>query len=887
VLQLYNLIVSFSSDLVKSNEFRHHLSANLKDGHNSFLKIYKPSIQNYISAYHLIDDIEKQLNILLDINFDNLDPTTGNYIDNSLSVSSRWQAGIESLCDWVGWNQTKNKAISQGLSQLVNHYENGHVQCKDVVSLFMKSIYRSCADFIFEQDEQLSSFNGKLFEEKIRKFRQFTTHFERLTKDELYAKLASKIPSFIQEAAQSSEIGILQRNIRNNGRGMSIRKLFDTIPALITRISPCMLMSPISVAQYIDINNFKFDLIIFDEASQMPTYEAVGAIARGKNMIVVGDPKQMPPSNFFSSNYVDEENIQQEDLESILDDCLALSLPSKHLLWHYRSKHESLIAFSNFQYYENSLLTFPSPDDLNSKVKFVHVKGHYDSGKTRQNIFEAKAIIEEIINRLSDSHLSKQSIGVVTFSSVQQILIEDMLNEAFKLRPDLEIIASESLEPIFIKNLENVQGDERDVILFSIGYGPDKDNKVFLRFGPINNEGGWRRLNVAVSRARYEMKVFSTLKAEQIDITRTASLGVAGLKAFLEFAEKGKTSVTILNGNIKYQKSGIVDQIAKKLKDDGFNIVTNIGCSGFKIDLGITNPSNPSEYLLGILCDGQSYKDSKTAKDREIIQSDVLRLLGWNIHKVWSCDWWDNEDKVLSEIKLAIQEAEKPSAVLKDFPPQPMLKNSILPNAVIQAQLDSIEVIYALNRFRYQVCDLPIRSSIPRTDLPYLNYFINIDVMSVLEIEAPISKELLCRRVLAVWSVTRIGSRIDAYFNSLFNQMNLKYTDSGKRFYWHESQNPENYLKYRVSENESERRDASDIPPEEVSNAIKEILENQISLNRADLIKESARLFGFNRTGGNVELSMQAGVEKAFQRGFAKAEGDRVFLVEQSEPAIN
>ena len=203
-----------------------------------------------------------------------------------------------------------------------------------------------------------------------------------------------------------------------------------------------MLMSPISVAQYIDVNNFKFDLIIFDEASQMPTSEAVGAIARGTNMIVVGDPKQMPPTNFFSTNNIDEENIEKEDIESILDDCLALSLPSNHLLWHYRSKHESLITFSNSQFYDNSLLTFPSPDDLITKVKFIHIPGYYDRGKSRQNSFEAKAVVDEIVKRLSDPELSKKSIGVVTFSSVQQILIDDMLTEAFKLRPDLEIEAN-------------------------------------------------------------------------------------------------------------------------------------------------------------------------------------------------------------------------------------------------------------------------------------------------------------------------------------------------------------------------------------------------------------------------------------------------------------
>ncbi len=214
-----------------------------------------------------------------------------------------------------------------------------------------------------------------------------------------------------------------------------IRKLFDQIPTLLSRMCPCMLMSPISVAQYIDPDAAKFDLIVFDEASQMPTYEAVGAIARGKNIVIVGDPKQMPPTNFFSTNSVDEDNIEIEDLESILDDCLALSMPSKYLLWHYRSKHESLIAFSNSEYYDNKLMTFPSPDNIESKVRLVPVKGFYDKGKSRQNKAEAHAVVAEIERRLTDENLRQQSIGVVTFSSVQQALIEDLLSELFVAKP--------------------------------------------------------------------------------------------------------------------------------------------------------------------------------------------------------------------------------------------------------------------------------------------------------------------------------------------------------------------------------------------------------------------------------------------------------------------
>lgn len=883
LLKLNSLILTYSNNPIKANEVRESLASIFQVGYSTFLSVYKSTFLRFLDCFNTVNEFERLLNKLLVIDFDHIEVINEIYIENLLSHCNYWKTGFESLRDWVGWNQTNLKARNEGLDQLVREYENGSVLGKDIVEYFTKNLYQNCADYIIGQDVQLSSFNGKLFEEKIRRFRQLNSEFEKLTKDELYAKLASRVPFFAQEVAQSSEIGILQRNIRNNGRGMSIRKLFDTIPTLITRICPCMLMSPISVAQYIDVNNFKFDLIIFDEASQMPTSEAVSAIARGNNLIVVGDPKQMPPTNFFSTNNIDEENIEKEDMESILDDGLALSLPSVHLLWHYRSKHESLITFSNSQFYENSLLTFPSPDDLTTKVKFINIPGYYDRGKSRQNSFEARAVIEEIITRLSDPELSKKSIGVVTFSSVQQILIDDMLTEAFKLIPDLELKANESYEPIFIKNLENVQGDERDVILFSVGYGPDKDNKVNLNFGPLNREGGWRRLNVAVSRARYEMKVFSTLKADQIDITRTASLGVAGLKAFLEYAEKGKNSLSIIKIKGEKQDSGFTDSLANRLKAEGFDVLTNIGSSGFKIDLGIINPKIPSEYLLGILCDGQNYRDSKSAKDREIIQSEVLGLLGWNTHRVWSCDWWDNQDKVIKEIIQAVRDIKPPIISPPEIIEPPELNNEIQKPIADTFECKNGTIPQSKYRLSYTKSILPIQIHPLQFDLLSSIKFketVERDLLAVLEREAPISRELLCHRILDSWSISRLGSRIDTYFNSLFKQMKLKFTDGGRRFYWSGNQTPESYIQYRVSASEANKRDASDISPEEVSNAVREILENMISLNKSDLIKESAKIFGFNRIGGNVESSMSEGISKAISRGFALLEGDRVFLKE-------
>ena len=424
-----------------------------------------------------------------------------------------WKEHLNMTKDWYQWCIRKRELEARGLSMVTNYILNEHKNGTEASNALLKGIYHKLALKTVDADKTLRLFNGLLFEEIITKYKQLTYEFQELSKKELYSRLASRIPSLTMEATSNSEVGILKRNISNGGRGTSIRKLIDQIPTLLPKLCPCMLMSPISVAQYIDLSAEKFDLVIFDEASQMPTNEAVGAIARGKALVVVGDPKQMTPTSFFSSTQVNEEDAEFDDMESILDDCISLSIPSRYLTWHYRSKHESLIAFSNAQYYGAKLYTFPSVDDRISKVR-LRVDGSYDKGRTRSNRAESEAIVNEILRRLRTPELSGKSIGVVSFSQVQQNLIEDMLLEELSKYPELEEKAYQCDEPIFIKNLENVQGDERDIILFSIGYGPDKNGNVSMNFGPLNNKGGERRLNVAVSRARYEMIIFSTLRSD-------------------------------------------------------------------------------------------------------------------------------------------------------------------------------------------------------------------------------------------------------------------------------------------------------------------------------------------------------------------------------------
>lgn len=867
VATLYRNIGLLTRDITKTSELRKTLCESLDCGPGAFRDMYGDKLRAFLDVEAAVSSEAQQISDLL---------VTQAFINNNqqtvteqLTTVNRWLENIDLLHDRVTYNSMRQKLTDMGFSGIVSMVEDGNVRIELIDRFFKKSFYKAYAEYILDQEPTMNEFHGMLFEEKVERFKSLISEFERLTREELYAKLAAGLPALQKEAAQSSEVGILQRNIRNGGRGTSIRKLFDQIPDLLTRMCPCMLMSPISVAQYIDAGGAPFDLVIFDEASQMPTSEAVGAIARGANVIVVGDPKQMPPTSFFSTNAYDEENADKEDLESILDDCLALTLPSKYLLWHYRSKHESLIAFSNVKFYENKLLTFPSPDDLTTKVGWQQVKGVYDRGKTRQNRAEAEAIIAEIKKRLSNPETAKRSIGIVTFNTNQQSLIEDLLTDMFRENPELETIALEREEPIFIKNLENVQGDERDVILFSIGYGPDKDGKIALNFGPLNRDGGWRRLNVAVSRARYEMKVFSTLTADQIDLNRTSADGVAELKAFLEYAEKGRSALYAQIKSDNRTDDELILSIAADLTARGYTVKTNVGCSGYKIDLGVVDPDNHDKYLLGILCDGYNYKTARTAHDRIVTQSSVLKMLGWNLHRVWSMDWWDNRSRTIDAIVKAIQDAKEGKAAPAEPAAQETKKQ---PEPEPQPEPE-IEIASKARPYTQAKLSMQTISSEDFISGRYDRKAIE-KIHKVIEAEAPISKNLLCKRVLNSFGITRTGARLNAYMDYLLAQSNVTTTGLKTVFYWSRDENPDTYDIYRPDSG----RDALDIPPQEISAALCQIIEEQGALLEESLPRELARVFNFSRMGDNVVASMTRGIEYALQMNRITKSADRIKL---------
>ena len=758
----------------------------------------------------------------------------------------KWISHTSAMRDWLHWSEYSDEMTKHGMGCVVKAMENEAHTPHAMREAYLKALFKHKAEERIRKSDALVTFAGMIFDDKVVAYKRMTEEFQLLTQKELYSRLAANVPRVTDNLDSSSEIGLLSRNVSNGGRGLSMRDLFVKMPTLLPRLCPCMLMSPMSVAQYLSLANDKFDLVVFDEASQMPTCEAVGAIARGKSLIVVGDPKQMPPTSFFSSTNVDEEEAAYDDMESILEDCRTLQIPSLQLSWHYRSRHESLIAFSNSEYYDGSLITFPSVDDQHTKVHHVPVAGFYDKGGKRQNKAEAEAIVTEIERRLSDKKLCAKSIGVIAFSVVQQSLIEDMLQDLLDKNKTLHDAAEQMYEPIFVKNLENVQGDERDVILFSIGYGPNKDGKVSMNFGPLNNSGGERRLNVAVSRAREEMFIYSTLKSSDIDLRRSKARGVEGLKHFLEFVETQSLPLSTAV-QTKNNDTILAQQIAERLRSKGYEVSTNIGRSQFKVDVAVGDAKRPGIYQLGILLDGEGYRDTHTTRDREIVQPSVLGILHWQIMRIWSVDWFNNPEYVISRIeeKLASTDSTEEETTVQHFD---------ISEEQIEEQTTAAK--------EYVFCEMSKTKATNMDDGELIR--------EVIKMEQPVTFMYLCRRICNLRDMARVTVATQRMVEPYLSQFHKD--ENGDL--WLTKEDSENYTGYRPNSG----RDVGDIPMSELKTVVCESLSEQVALSPGILTLYAAKKLGFARRGANVDAALNKAVQKLLADGKIESVGENVRL---------
>ena len=509
-----------------------------------------------------------------------------------------------------------------------------------------------------DHSERLTDFHAPMHEDTIAEYRRKDENLLTITGKTLHTILSKRAAGALDEA-YSKELQKLSHETTKQKMHLPPRQLLQHIPNIAPLLKPCMLMSPLSVAQYLADNSLKFDVVIFDEASQIPVWDAIGAIARGNSAVIVGDPRQMPPTNFFAGNQAedtDEAPERKKDLESILDECLARCIPEMSLLWHYRSRAESLIAFSNEKYYENKLTTFPAPIENDRALRYHFIKGKYERGSGRRcNVPEAEALVEHVIKTLKTQG-NAQSIGIVTFNIPQQKLIQSLLDKACEKDEELATLLSDDLpDAVFVKNLENVQGDERDIIYFSTTYGPDERGHVALNFGPLSQTGGERRLNVAITRARVSLHVFSSMRPEDIPLNRNLSRGSEDLHHFLERARNGFCNT---DSAADGQTEGAVKAVCRELEKAGYTCRMNLGVSNFKVNLAILSRRHAGHMLAGILFDGKNYAQAATVRDRDLLRESVLQGLGWNILHVWALQWYRDPEGCLENLLQRLEDLE-------------------------------------------------------------------------------------------------------------------------------------------------------------------------------------------------------------------------------------
>jgi very-short-patch-repair endonuclease len=834
----------------------------------------------------------KRLNAVIDdfqshVRMDTSPFTELELVTQATVKTNGWIDNINLLRDWCAWIRERKRLESKGLGGFVAATADGRLVHEKIASAFNRSFYEWLYNEQCEKSEMLRQFRGKSHQELITRFRAADTTRLKLAQKECVARLQAQVPLL----HDSGEPGLLKRELTKQRAHMPIRKLFTRIPQTLKRLKPCVLMSPLSVAQYLDPTLDGFDLVVFDEASQIPPWDAIGAIGRGSQTVIVGDSKQLPPTSFFQRMTDEDEDEYSDgqdlvDVDSILEEALASGLHSRPLLGHYRSQHESLIAFSNFHYYDNKLQTFPSAaaNVPELGVHWVEVAdGFYDRGRSRTNKAEAEAVVAEIVRRLSDPKECVRSLGVVTFSKVQQRLIEDLLDKARDAQPELEPFFGEEVEePVFIKNLENVQGDERDVMMFSICYGPDKAGKPSMNFGPLNRRGGEKRLNVAVTRARQLLLVFSTVRPSQIDLSRTSSVGVEHLRTFLDYAARGMQALleaTERNFDIDFD-SPFEEEVHRAVTRLGWKVHKQVGCSGYRIDLAVVHPDEPGRYALGIECDGATYHGSRCARERDRIRQSVLEGLGWTIHRIWSTDWWQDQSREVERVVAAIESAirkstksarQQVSPRQATNPPIHSTKRKWVPPVARKVSLPKgtsyIVTTSVVGGFRD---DFDTKAAFRR---------IYTGLCEVVSVESPIHREEAIRRVATAWGVKRLTKGILKHvYEAEKHCAGQEFTQHGD-FYWKAGQTPAEYKQFRVPGVElSSRRRADRIPLEEIANAALQVLNAHELMNIDDLIKKTARCFDIRSVKRLVKENFTAALDHLLQAGSVTVAGENISI---------
>ena len=778
--------------------------------------------------------------------------------------------GLSLLEEWIDYNSARTKCIDGGLGDFIRVVEEHNIPVQSIYPIFKKRFFRLWLDAVLPEYPAVLNFRRKSQETTIGEFASLDKVQFEIAKARIKSKLINDLPSLEHFTNGVDEISILKRELSKQRRIMPIRRLFKAIPNLLLTLKPCLMMSPLSVSLFLEAETYKFDIVIFDEASQVCTENAIGAISRAKQVVIAGDSKQLPPTNFFQAavsegdfdTITDDDEFDDSDAyESILDE--ANMLPERTLRWHYRSRHESLIAFSNAKIYKNNLITFPSNIEkaTNNGVEYIYVpNGFYDRGGKKGNVVEANKIADLVFQHFREQ--PHRSLGIIAFGEVQQQAIETVIRERRMKSQEFEsFFAEDKEEAFFVKNLENVQGDERDTIIFSIGYAKDNTGVFRMNFGPLSKSGGERRLNVAITRAKFNVKLVGSIMPTDIDADKISSEGPKLLRAYIDFAINGPSVLEreTTESDIVEHDSPFEEAVYNFLDRKGYRLGTQVGCSGYKIDMAVKHPTLSGIYVLGIECDGAAYHSARTARERDRLRQDVLENMGWKIYRIWSTDWI--KDPITEGAKLleAIEDAIANYGINEDmhFENPSMAPKNESATDFVNIEEKDLSVQTSDNPYRFEETQFSDFSSLPRNRYGYLE--LTDCIMEVVNKEYPVHYEQLCQRIAHLFGNEKATVKIRREADYGLSRLGNKVVRKGDFIF------PANYqtIPIRMPNN----RKIQHISTEELSEAMYRILQTCIGTTKDALCAETTRVYGFNRAGQNISLAMAIAVEDLIKSG--------------------
>lgn len=871
ILELQEWIAEFRAiESIQTDSIEDRLLREEFDGFEPrFVNAIEEAIASFESASRDLEEI---------IEIDELQVRGGSFTEAPLSDITReiemLENSIDDLQRWVQFSQRLDNARENfdHLDRYLEQFLAEEHDASELVPAFIKTFYTEWLNEVYDRTS-LGSFSSTEVDQQLQKFRQLDRQQQEYAKVAIQHEVTKRHPRMELSHAKNSEQTVLRREINKSQRHIPLRKLFEESASLVTTLKPCFMMSPLSVAQYLQYGTIEFDAVIFDEASQIMPQDAVSSLIRGNQTIIAGDTKQLPPTSFFNADVESADGVM-DDLESILDEAASV-LPERNLRWHYRSNTNELIEFSNQKYYDSRLKTFPgnAGDDEGMGVEFEYVEdGLYDRGGSSTNEPEAKRVVDLIEKHVENR--SDESLGVVAFSQAQAGAIRDELENRRKTTPVLSafIDDDDALEGFFVKSLENVQGDERDRLIFSIGYGPDYAGRVSMNFGPMNNAGGERRLNVAVTRSRNQITVVSSIRHSDIDTSKTTNAGVEDFKHYLRYAEEGEQALRRedTTSAADHFDSGFEKAVCEALRDRGHTVDTQVQSAGYSIDLGIKHPEKPGKYILGIECDGAAYHSSRTARDRDRTRQAVLEDLGWQIHRIWSPDWTANQDAQLDKID------ERVESLLATSSGQSVTADggtsSFTPSV---EEIDPMPIAPSeLGGYQSEIVDYEEPQKVAThwgefDDASHRKIAQNL--VELVEQYGPIEEELAYRTVIEGWDVSRLGKNIRRKMKKIASQMDSQgHIRWNQGFFW-----PADEGEILVRQNtQSQNRDIEQVPLEEIEKGAFILLDEGGNMSREDLVTETTRLLGYDRTGKRIQERVQDAVSRLEAANAVEIDGE-------------